>query len=214
MNTSNLDYWNQYYDKGAHGTLVPSQFAAFVLNEYQHYAHFIDVGCGNGRDSFFFANLDKTVLALDGSEKAINNNSAFAQTNQYKSTIQFRVCDFASKASVDSIIKNHSSLFINPVIYSRFFLHAINDDEVDNFLDFVAATIGADGVLCIEYRTDSDEQLDKVTEPHFRNFIKTEKLEEKLKARQLQTQYFCEGRGYAKYKNDDAFVARHIIQRS
>lgn len=59
------EYWNEYYETTADNNstevpkLIPSQFADFVLNEFQDRTRFIDFGCGNGRDSFFFADHGK-----------------------------------------------------------------------------------------------------------------------------------------------------------
>ena len=41
----------------------------------------------------------------------------------------------------------------------------------------------------------------------------SEKLKNK-KLYKLKNLYFVEGLGYAKYKDDDAFVARHVIEKN
>lgn len=61
--------WNDFYRIGQVPRL-PSQFAIFVGNEVMTeslppVASVIDVGCGNGRDAFFFARLGYDVGGLD-----------------------------------------------------------------------------------------------------------------------------------------------------
>ena len=41
----------------------------------------IDIGCGNGRDSFFFSKNDLKVTAIDISKNAIKNNSLKSNKN-------------------------------------------------------------------------------------------------------------------------------------
>ena len=66
------DYWNSYYASRAVLKLsAPSQFAAFVAQEAGDAHLIIEVGCGNGRDSLFFARHGFQVVAIDGSEAAI-----------------------------------------------------------------------------------------------------------------------------------------------
>jgi tRNA/tmRNA/rRNA uracil-C5-methylase (TrmA/RlmC/RlmD family) len=71
-------YWDQYYaDRRVGG--VPSQFAAFVLSEFADRSKFVDFGCGNGRDAFFFAAHDKKVMGVDGSTSAISGCTSQAE---------------------------------------------------------------------------------------------------------------------------------------
>ena len=49
-----MKYWDKYYSKLKNNNrLIPSQFAAFVAGELNTNSILIDIGCGNGRDSFF-----------------------------------------------------------------------------------------------------------------------------------------------------------------
>lgn len=212
MSDKNLDYWNTYYESHGHSFTAPSQFGTFVLNEFSERQDLIDVGCGNGRDSIFFNNFGKSVLAIDGSEKVIELNKSAAE--QFGWNIKYELCNFSSDISINRISSEFKKDYSCPVIYSRFFIHAIGNTEIEKFLDFAQLMMGEEGVLCLEYRTDKDRDLEKVTEAHFRNYINPKEFEKWLRSRNMKTTYFCEGLGYAKYKTDDAFVARHIIQRA
>jgi cyclopropane fatty-acyl-phospholipid synthase-like methyltransferase len=58
-------YWENYY-KSALITDNPSPFAKWVLrNQLRENMDLIELGCGNGRDSLFFAKNGVRVLAVD-----------------------------------------------------------------------------------------------------------------------------------------------------
>ena len=66
------EYWNQYYaSREVMKLSAPSQFAAFAAQEAGDAHLIIEVGCGNGRDSLFFARHGFQVVAIDGSTAAI-----------------------------------------------------------------------------------------------------------------------------------------------
>ena len=73
------DYWDEYY--AARATTrrpLPSQFATFVAGELERPHRVIELGCGNGRDSIFFASYGHQVTGVDGSEAAVHACSALA----------------------------------------------------------------------------------------------------------------------------------------
>src|SRR5215213_6367505 len=75
------DYWDEYY--AARSTMVrrlPSQFAVFVAGELEGRHRIIELGCGNGRDSMFFASHGHEVVAVDASQAAIDGCRALADT--------------------------------------------------------------------------------------------------------------------------------------
>ena len=45
---------------------TPSPFATWVADRLEPRQHILDVGCGNGRDSVYFAEQGHRVTALDG----------------------------------------------------------------------------------------------------------------------------------------------------
>ena len=47
-----INYWNNYYDNFE--KFKESSFARFVKKKIKKNSKIIDIGCGNGRDSFFF----------------------------------------------------------------------------------------------------------------------------------------------------------------
>ena len=72
--------------------------------------------------------------------------------------------------------------------------------------------IKRNGSIFIEYRTEKDKKNQKIFKNHYRNFINPKNLENTLHKLNLKSVFFKEGKGMAKYKNEDAYVARHIIK--
>ena len=70
-----LGYWNDLYSKndyfGTGQTILAND--ARKLIEKHSLSNILELGCGQGRDSIFFANLGCNVIATDISENAINS---------------------------------------------------------------------------------------------------------------------------------------------
>lgn len=197
------EYWDKYYSAELVNLRGPSQFASFILNEYTTTNQFIDIGCGNGRDSLFFAKYGKTVIGLDNSEQAIADNQE--KYSVYGSRLIFKEFDICEN--------NFNIKFEEDVIlYSRFFLHAIDEDCENNFIK-LCSSVDSSVNVCVEYRTTKDQDLEKSTEQHYRRFIDPQTLNDKFMQAGFDIEYHVEGLGYAKYKNDNAYVARTIFRK-
>ncbi len=210
--TSN-DHWNKYY-RSADAPSIPSQFCVFVANELLACNQVVEFACGNGRDAFFFADSGKIVFASDASESAIvscntKKNSAgseveFCSASVDDDSLWVRINAFLASAQQDSTI-----------FYSRFFIHAIDEDTERRFLRNVATAIAQfGGFFCLEFRTEADADLPKTTSAHYRRFVSTSDFIERAKEAGLDCIYHVEGFGMAKFRDDDANVARVILTGS
>ena len=206
------EYWDNYYKDATIGG-VPSQFATFILNEFRDRDRFVDIGCGNGRDSFFMATHGKTVLAADGSQQAVTSCQDKADATGL-SNIRFEQIDFASDESCAAFLKRNAADWTGSIVYARFFVHAIDEDEERRFLQLSKALVANGGLLCLEFRTDRDELQRKVTATHYRRFVSPVSFIAALHEHDLKVDYFCEGFGMAKYRDDDAHVARFVVSGS
>jgi SAM-dependent methyltransferase len=202
-------YWDRYYQGKSAGN-IPSQFATFVLSEFFDVEKIIDVGCGDGRDAFFFNQSGKKVLGLDGSDSAIDTCIRYA-ANAAIGDPQFKTVNFSDSKDCEAFSVTHRDEWSGSIIYARFFLHAISADAQRNFLQLASQLIGSAGRICLEFRTDRDERQVKETEDHYRRFVKPMDFANDASDLGLKIDYFCEGFGMAKYKNDDAHVARFVL---
>jgi SAM-dependent methyltransferase len=209
--TESVDrHWNEFYSEGAI-PMLPSQFAAFVAGEFPDVGVFVDLGCGNGRDVWLFDRQGKEVVAVDGSAEGIANcRRQFAQSPRVQ-LICGQIQDQSTWEEVEKALDGKPAGRV--VLYARFFLHAIDEDAQGVLLRNAANVLKQrGGALCLEYRTDRDQDLRKQTPGHFRRFIKPYELIESMANFGFKVTYNVEGYGFAKYKQDDAHVARMIVE--
>lgn len=201
------EYWNFFYKTQVNKINLnhPSQFATFIVGETENITSLLEFGCGNGRDALFFAHYFKKVFAFDGSNEIINKNKK--QYSKIKN-LKFSKFNTNDKFNNQLILSNK-----NKAIYARFYLHALTNSEIKSFISLCGNLLNKNEHLYIEYRTEKDKKRNKETQKHYRNYINPKSINKLLKQFNLKNLYFVEGLGYAKYKDDDAFVARHVIEK-
>jgi cyclopropane fatty-acyl-phospholipid synthase-like methyltransferase len=200
-------YWDFFYKKQVNKINLnyPSQFATFTVGETENVTTLLEFGCGNGRDALFFRHHFRKVYAFDGSNEVINKNKKLYSKIK---NLKF------SKFNLNNEFNNYHILSCKKkTIYARFFLHALTNIEIKSFISLCSDLLNKDERLYIEYRTEKDKKRNKETQKHYRNYINPNLINKLLKKFNLKNVYFVKGLGFAKYKNDDAFVARHIIEK-
>lgn len=65
-----VEYWNKFYESRP-DIEQPSLFARSVIKMVQKGKSILELGCGNGRDSFYFAKNGLNVTAIDASNAVI-----------------------------------------------------------------------------------------------------------------------------------------------
>ena len=204
------DYWNDYYRALdlQKADIAPSSFAIEVEKLLPDIAHILELGCGNGRDSMFFASKGHNVLGVDGAEYAIEQlNMISGKLNN----VLF-VCD--------DFVKCHSLYQMQyDCIYSRFTLHAINDEQEDELLRNAYEALRFGGMLCIEARTTHDEIYGKgekigkntyVYNSHFRRFIDVEEFQKKLIDMGYEIKSLIETNGLSVTEDSDPVLMRCV----
>ncbi len=208
MRDARTDYWDNYY--AARATPVrklPSQFAAFVAGELDRPHRVIELGCGDGRDAMFFASYGHEVIGVDASHTAIEACRLLAET--LGESAAFVVADIEEPGLADRIRGDGGPR----IVYARFFVHAITEAEEVGLLDLAAAITDPGDLLAVEYRTVRDSSGAKVTETHYRRFVLPAAFEARALGRGFDVTYSVEGFGFAKYRQDDAYVARTLFRR-
>lgn len=202
MKTGQREIWEEFYS-GDKQVFFPSEFAKSVLPEFEKGCNLLDVGCGNGRDSVFFADNGMNVTAIDLSREAIFRLKK-------KSTNVNAVCD---NVITSSIFKNQEF----DIIYSRFFIHALTEDEESSLLRSCYSAMTVGGRLVIETRCTEDDLFgvgDRISDAewsvdgHYRRFVIPEKIVEKLKNIGFKDVYSICSRGFAPFENMDPVVLR------
>ena len=200
-------YWDEYYGgSGVEGSApLPSQFGAFVASEFpsERYA-IVEFGCGSGRDTLFFARHGFNAVGVDASASAIAKCNS--RSNGRSQFVCSGVEDPALRDQLRGLIDSQDVL-----VYARFFIHAVDEAAEGAFLSLAAELTRQGGAVAVEFRTKRDEALAKLTPAHYRRFVNPMDFLVRAQAHGLQSSYFVEGFGYAKFKEDDAHVARFIL---
>jgi SAM-dependent methyltransferase len=204
------DYWETYYAaQGIPRVPVPSQFAIFVQGELSSPVFVVDIGCGMGRDALYFASNGHSVVGVDAATAAVKRCTAAAQA--LRLSAQF-VASSVGDASLHQRLSALRDGARAALIYARFFLHAVDEATEAEFLALAASLSRTGDLLALEFRTIRDRALEKVTCSHYRRFIEPAALLSRAYQKGYVSEYFVEGFGFAKYKTDDAYVARCLLR--
>jgi len=211
FNRKTLDeqiYWDNYY-KNNLANDAPSPFASDILLKLEKGKHLADLGCGNGRDSLFFAKNGLNVTAIDRSEQAV-----YILRKKYLS-LKFICGSFIDN---EEFYSEHYDYF-----YSRFTIHSIYAEEQQKLLQNVFNSLKADGLFFIEVRSVKDVIFGKGTfveknayiyNGHFRRFIVLEELLRALENIGFKIENSWEQAGFAKFENEDPVVIRVIARKA
>ena len=171
--------WNNFYKDFKE--VEPSSFARSLNLGGRIIA---DLGCGNGRDSYFFGK-NNLVFGVDSAVK-----------NEDTDSVKF------FKQDVSKFIDETIGI---DTVYCRFFFHSIPEELEDKILNF---SKGKD--LYIEARAEGDEPT--LYKDHKRRYIKPDKLLKKIIDMGFKSVNLTYGRSLAQYMSEDPLVVRIIAK--
>lgn len=205
----NVNYWNDFYNKV---TLDDeSTFCSFIKNIIDQDVTIIDIGCGSGRDTYSFAKEGYKIYGIDRSIEAIKKNNEKVKSI---SNIEFQNIDIGEENELHDFICRVMSDEKKLLIYSRFFLHSINKETEEFFLNILSKVLRQGDVLALEFRTIEDENIDKVYNNHYRRYINAKELKVSLEQDfSFTTDYFHKGQGLSKFKDEDPYLGRMILTK-
>lgn len=196
-------YWDTYYAK-KEVPAIPSNFAESILLSIDKSKLLLELGCGNGRDSFFFARNNIQTIGLDLSAQAIEQNNSFGHDN-----VTFQVADFTA------LDKDQFPNVGN--VYSRFTLHSVDQESYERTVDWCADNLApGSGMLFLEARTVNDPLCGQGTNvgegeyvtTHYRRFAEIKDVMKDLKSRGFELFHVSENYTNSWYKDDHAVVYR------
>jgi SAM-dependent methyltransferase len=163
----------------------------------------VDVCCGNGRDSYFFAGRGLCVTAIDHSRDAIT--AALESINQSSGTLAFEVLDARWAA-------HHYAA--TDCVYCRWGLHAMTGRE---HMEWLAAVSGmpCDACLAIEARAVAIDHGRHVEHEgdHYRRLISPKLLVHELTEDGFEVTTLRVSRGLSVQNGDDPLLLRVIASR-
>lgn len=203
-------YWNQYYAQGK-AVEVPSLFAQFSAEQMQAGRSLLELGCGNGRDSIYFYTKGLRVTAIDASDSIVSK----LQSKYQNEDICFVCDDFVCSPTI----------FVGQYdyIYSRFSLHAINEEQENEVIENIYNALNSHGKVFIEVRSVNDDIFGKgkmvarnsyIYEGHFRRFVQMEELKNKLENQNFSIIYAEEKRDFAPFGDSNPPIIRIIAEKN
>jgi SAM-dependent methyltransferase len=206
-------YWANFYahthfDKG-------STFFDFLDGRPDTPRTVIDIGCGDGRDSFAFAATDRRVLGLDRSHIAVRHAAKKAEQIGLGDRMTFLGVDVSDVPAVRAAFTE--ALAGSPdepvLFYLRFFLHSIPEDVQAGLIDVIESCARPGDMLAAEFRTDQDEARMHVHMKHYRRYQNGPAFGESLRAHGFEVQHEEEGTGLSPYGDEDPHLYRVIALR-
>ncbi len=201
------DYWKNYYQARLSAKeQEQSNFASFCVKHFfKKESKLIELGCGNGRDSLYFAKNKLKVLGIDQCENVIE----FLNKEYDLKNLSFESMDFTALKDFDEGFDT---------IYSRFTLHSINETQQNRLFEWIKRNLKPKGILAIECRGQQNslyrlgvmvEEDAFIYENHYRRFVNFKNLVELL-SEDYELLFAKEDRGFAPFKNEDDIFIRIV----
>jgi SAM-dependent methyltransferase len=142
---------------------APATGAAVDLSRFQAFASsslpLIDVGCGNGTQTRFFAGHFRRVIGVDVSEKAV----LAARERAFADNIEYRVLDLLDPSAAEALHREIG----DANVYIRAVLHQLSPESRPLALRSVEALLGSQGVLyLIELSPTAEQYFGSLIEKH------------------------------------------------
>lgn len=202
-------YWNAFYGQKIKEIEEPSNFARFVLPYLKPGKKLMDIGCGNGRDSIYFAKNQLMVTGVDASETAISQLQGYNEKNALFVCDDFVTCKALYQMQYD-------------YFYSRWTIHAISEKQEDELLRNIKDSIKPDGLFFVEVRSTKDELYGKgklveknafFYNEHYRRFIDKAEFGRKLEKLGFEIIFEKEKKGFSKTRESDPTLIRIVAKK-
>jgi SAM-dependent methyltransferase len=205
-------YWADFYANTTYNS--GSTFFELVNGRSDTPATVIDIGCGDGRDSFAFARAGRRATGVDRSHIGIRLAAKKAAELGLSDSLRFAACDVGAAELLRTVL-TEGRVGDEPVVYyARFFLHSIPEDVQRTLLSVIEECARPGDYLACEFRTDADEANSKVHGDHYRRFQNGRAFGRNVR----ETYGFDllleqEGNGFSPYKGEDPQLYRVIARR-
>jgi hypothetical protein len=216
IHTGQEVYWANFYARTEY--TEGSTFFEFVNGRDDTPATIIDIGCGDGRDSFAFASsaAARRVFGMDRSHIGVKNAGKKAEVLGIADRATFHVCDVGDVENLKANLNEAFSASPDaPVMfYLRFFLHSIPEEVQNTLMDVLGEVARPGDMFAAEFRTTKDEAIQKVHGNHYRRFQDGPAFGRALADKHgFEVLFEVEGTGLSPYKGEDPELYRVIARR-
>lgn len=207
------EYWNDFYASARVQDVPeePSRFARWVHGRLGESKRIVELGCGSGRDTLWFATEGHDVQAFDFAASAVARVSETAAHRGL--TVPVAELDLGRpddvRRAADSVLATGSP----DVVYARFLLHSLDDGGQEGLYRFAAATLAGGGLLFLEFRAQQDAQAAHLFgDDHFRTYLPASDVVKAVESFGGQVLEAETRQGWAPYRSEDPFVTRIVVR--
>jgi hypothetical protein len=203
-------YWSNFYMRANFDS--GSTFFEAINAREDTPKNIIDIGCGQGRDSYAFGKAGRTVLGMDRSQVGVKHAAAKAEEFGIGDRVRFTACDVSDEPALRKNLTEALAAADGPVLfYMRFFLHSLPEEVQDTLMSVLSECARTGDMFAAEFRTDKDEALEKTYGKHFRRYQNGPAFGQSLKDRYgFDLLHEQEGRGLSVYKDEDPELYRVV----
>lgn len=165
-------HWDELHSKGAldHYSKDPSSFAYEIAGLLPPHQKILELGCGAGNDSNYFAALGHKILATDFSDTAIQKN----RENYHADNLTFETLDISKPLP----FKNNSF----DLVYARLSLHYFSNTTTREIFEEIKRVLKPGGLLGFVCKSNKDPlygqgkmiEKDMYESDHVRHFFSKE----------------------------------------
>lgn len=209
------DYWGRFYQASRHRVPEePSRFAHWVAEQLPapdgYDGRVVDLGCGTGRDTAFFAERGYRVVGIDGVPRYARRRVKQAATTHPGHVRQINF------ESLHDVLLTGAELAARrrpDTVYARFLLHALTESGRENAWRLTAMLLGAGGRGYLEFRTNEDRRGHKHFGEHYRRYLHPAEVAAEAAAHGLRVVHQEAGRGRAPLGKEDPHLCRMVVEK-
>jgi SAM-dependent methyltransferase len=202
-------HWDSFYAQ--HRAEVPPEattFAEWVTREYPTSRPLVDLGCGTGRDAFWFARQGRHVYAFDYNMSVIRRGNH--RSKRHGASAEFHLVNlYDTRAALawGALLSREEE----PVdLYARFLWHALDEPGQENLLRLASMALRRGGHLFLEFRTNRDRRRPHVFGQSSRSYRSPRSVKAAVEAAGGRVLHLEAGTGLAPFQQEDPHVCRIV----